>query len=72
MHDGRLATLRDVVRHYSELDLERLHTHEEQLLRPLKLSDRESDDLVRFLESLADPGATAVPPPPTALAGCRP
>lgn len=42
----------------------------EQLLRPLRLSDRERDDLI--LESLTDPGATVVPPPPTALAGCRP
>jgi cytochrome c peroxidase len=70
MHDGRLATLRDVVRHYSELDLERLHTHGEQLLRPLRLSDRESDDLVAFLQSLSDPRATASPPPPPVVAGC--
>jgi cytochrome c peroxidase len=52
MHDGRLATLRDVVRHYSRLDLERIHTHGEQLLRPLRLSEAEIDDLVAFLESL--------------------
>ena len=57
MHDGRFATLRDVARHYSELDMERIHTHGEQLLRPLKLSERESEDLVAFLESLSDPGA---------------
>jgi cytochrome c peroxidase len=62
MHDGRLATLRDVVRHYSRLDLERLHTHGEQLLRPLRLSEGEIDDLVAFLESLTDPRATAAPP----------
>ncbi len=72
MHDGRLATLRDVVRHYSELDLERLHTHGEQLLRPLKLSDRESDDLVAFLESLSDPRATAPPQALRPVAGCKP
>ena len=30
MHDGRFATLREVVRHYSELDMERIHTHGEQ------------------------------------------
>jgi cytochrome c peroxidase len=72
MHDGRLATLRDVVRHYSELDLERLHTHGEQLLRPLKLSDREGDDLVRFLESLTDPQATAPPKAARPVAGCNP
>ena len=54
MHDGRYATLREAVRHYSELDMERIHTHGEQLLRPLKLSPAESDDLLAFLESLTD------------------
>jgi cytochrome c peroxidase len=57
MHDGRYATLRDVVRHYSTLDMERLHTHGEQLLRPLRLTETEIDDLVAFLESLTDPRA---------------
>ncbi|MCM5570229.1 hypothetical protein M6I34_06890 [Burkholderiaceae bacterium FT117] len=51
-HDGSLATLRDVVGHYSELNLDRLHADGEALLRPLKLSDEEIDDLVAFLESL--------------------
>ena len=70
MHDGRYATLRDVVRHYSDLDMERIHTHGEQLLRPLKLSGSESDDLVAFLESLTDPGAARVPAVPV-VEGCR-
>jgi cytochrome c peroxidase len=70
MHDGRLATLRDVVRHYSALDLERLHTHGEQLLRPLNLSGPEIDDLVAFLETLSDPRATAGPPPAAAPGPC--
>jgi cytochrome c peroxidase len=61
MHDGRFATLRDVVRHYSELDMERIHTHGEQLLRPLGLTPGEREDLVAFLESLSDPGAGAAP-----------
>jgi cytochrome c peroxidase len=61
MHDGRLATLPDVVRHYSELDMERIHVHGEQLLQPLKLSAEESADLAAFLESLSDPAA-ATPP----------
>jgi cytochrome c peroxidase len=51
-HDGSLATLREVVRHYSELNLDRLHADGEALLRPLRLSDEEIDDLVAFLESL--------------------
>ena len=54
------------------LDLERLHTHGEQLLRPLKLSERESDDLIAFLESLTDPGATAPPETARPVAGCNP
>ena len=71
MHDGRYATLRDVVKHYSELDMERIHTHGEQLLRPLKLSAGASDDLVAFLESLTDPAAARAPSPPAAVEGCR-
>jgi cytochrome c peroxidase len=69
MHDGRYATLREVVRHYSELDTERIHSHGEQLLRPLGLSPAEIDDLVAFLETLTDPRATIVPPVPP-VAGC--
>lgn len=52
MHNGSLATLRDVVLHYSDLNEERLHADGERILRPLKLSPREVDDLVAFLESL--------------------
>ncbi|HYE94009.1 MAG TPA: cytochrome c peroxidase [Terriglobales bacterium] len=70
MHDGRYATLREAVRHYSELDMERIHTHGEQLLRPLKLAATEVEDLVAFLESLTDRGAVAVPAAPVAGRGC--
>ncbi len=60
MHNGSIATLRDVVLHYSDLNEERLHADGERILRPLKLSPREVDDLVAFLESLtgAAPAAT--------------
>jgi cytochrome c peroxidase len=54
MHNGSLATLSDVVRHYSEIDEDRLHADGERILRPLRLSDAEIDDLVAFLESLDD------------------
>lgn len=54
MHAGSHATLHDVVRHYSELDEDRLHIDGERILIPLKLSPRESNDLVAFLESLSD------------------
>jgi cytochrome c peroxidase len=57
MHNGSLRTLRDVVKHYSEIDEDRLHADGERILRPLHLSDSEVDDVVAFLESLSDSGA---------------
>ncbi len=54
MHNGSLATLRDVVKFYSELNEERLHADGEKILRPLKLGESEIDDLVAFLESLSN------------------
>jgi cytochrome c peroxidase len=54
MHDGRFPTLRDVVRHYSELDEDRLHADGERVLRRLNLSANEINDLVAFLETLTD------------------
>jgi cytochrome c peroxidase len=56
MHDGSLATLRDVVDHYSNLSPDRLHSDGEAILKPLRLTDQESRDLVAFLESLQDGG----------------
>ncbi len=53
MHDGSLATLDEVVHHYSELNEERLHTDGERILRPLKLSAAERNDLLAFLRSLS-------------------
>ncbi|MBX9588448.1 MAG: c-type cytochrome [Hyphomonadaceae bacterium] len=54
MHNGSLATLQDVVRHYSELNEERLHGHAgRRLLRPLRLTPQEAADLVAFLETLS-------------------
>ncbi|MCP3905697.1 MAG: hypothetical protein GY715_18885 [Planctomycetes bacterium] len=66
MHQGQLATLRDVVLHYSTLENAVLPDHhQEQLLVPLHLTDREIDDLVAFLESLsaADPAETLLKRP---------
>ncbi|MCX8005190.1 MAG: hypothetical protein N2688_09575 [Burkholderiaceae bacterium] len=68
MHDGSLATLRDVLRHYSELNEERLHADGERILRRLDLTAAEIDDLLAFLHTLTDAhGAQRplVPPPPT-------
>jgi cytochrome c peroxidase len=52
MHDGSLATLREVVRHYSNLDLDRLHADGERILKPLDLDKYDVDALVAFLETL--------------------
>jgi len=53
MHDGSLATLDDVVRHYSELDEERLHADGERILRRLDLTPAQAADLAAFLRSLS-------------------
>ena len=55
MHDGSLSTLRDVLRHYSELDVDRLHSDGEALLVPLRLTPRETDELLAFLATLSTP-----------------
>jgi cytochrome c peroxidase len=53
MHNGSLATLADVVRHYSEVDEDRLHADQgTSLLRPLGLSSEERTDLAAFLRTL--------------------
>ncbi len=70
MHNGSLATLRDVVRHYSELDEDRLHADGERILKPLHLSEAESADLVAFLESLSPAAPLPAPAtPPTVCSG---
>jgi cytochrome c peroxidase len=57
-HDGSAATLRDVLRHYSELNEERLHADGEKLLVPLKLNAQETEDLLAFLDSLNEAPAS--------------
>ena len=67
MHNGHLATLRDVVKHYSTIDVTLLHQAHiyagdvfaeavptDGVLQPLKLSEPEIDDVVAFLESLTE------------------
>jgi cytochrome c peroxidase len=64
MHNGHLATLEDVVRHYSEVNPDRLHSDAIPLVRPLGLTPGQSTDLVAFLRSLAvDPPPRPEPPP---------
>ncbi len=53
MHDGQLATLDDVVRHYDRIDPDRLHGDGQRILQPLALSDQDRTDLVAFLDSLS-------------------
>jgi cytochrome c peroxidase len=63
MHQGQLATLRDVVRYYSTLEGRRPPgPHDEKILVPLRLDESETADLIAFLESL-----TGEPLPPELL-----
>jgi cytochrome c peroxidase len=61
MHDGRFATLRDVVDHYNLGG--KAHPNSSPLMRPLGLTSHEVDDLVSFLESLTDSSFLASPRP---------
>jgi cytochrome c peroxidase len=54
MHNGSLATLTDVVKHYSEINEDRLHSDGEKILRKLNLTEQETEDLVAFLNSLSE------------------
>ncbi len=71
MHNGSLATLRDVVRHYSELDEDRLHADGERILKPLRLNEQETGDLLAFLESLSPDEVLPAPVAPPALHACE-
>jgi len=51
--DGRVDTLAQVVRHYSDHDPVRLHAKDGGPAKPLNLTPREQSDLVVFLESLS-------------------
>ena len=64
MHNGSLATLEDVVRHYSEVNPDRLHSDGTPLVRPLGLSTGQSSDLVAFLRSLDAEPPLRPPLPP--------
>ena len=59
MHDGSLATLRDVVEHYNNGGVTRKTDPVNDFLsggiRPLNLTDEEISDLVSFLETLTSP-----------------
>jgi cytochrome c peroxidase len=61
MHDGSLATLDDVIRHYQNGGVRR-PTRSSDLPRDLKLSAQERGDLIAFLQSLS---SEAAPEPST-------
>jgi len=60
MHDGSLATLDDVVRHYVSGVVER-PTLSKDLTRGLALSDAERADLIAFLRTLTSEGEPPLP-----------
>lgn len=71
MHDGSIATLRDVVVHYNNGGVtqkgDRVNDFLSGGIRPLNLTDAQIDDLVAFLEALTSPEFAA--PAQTATAG---
>jgi cytochrome c peroxidase len=64
MHNGSLPTLDDVLRHYSQLNIERLHADGERILEPLHLSAGELHDLRAFLHTLTPIKAATTAPTP--------
>jgi len=75
MHNGMLATLRDVVEFYNAGGgKNEFSKTKSPLIKPLKLNNKEVDDLVAFLESLSgdeikveEPDLPAMEPLPAAL-----
>lgn len=55
MHDGRFATLADVISHYDEQDDKPATGHREESLRPLDLTDDDKEALEAFLRALTSP-----------------
>jgi len=86
MHNGSLASLRDVVTHYSGIDAVKLHLavpqpHAEpgepiaqraadSILRPLNLSSAQIDDIVAFLETLTEKRPLLRRPAPASVHEC--
>lgn len=60
MHDGSMATLDEVIRHY-ERGGRRRGPHTSPLLAGFRLTAQERRDLIAFLESLTDMGVTTDP-----------
>lgn len=54
MHDGRIATLEEVIEHYAAGGRARTNPNRSSILRPLKITAAEKADLIAFLHSLTD------------------
>ena len=52
MHDGRFATLEEVIDHYNNGG--EGHPNSDVLMRPLNLTEEEQEDLITFLKALTD------------------
>ena len=86
MHNGSLASLRDVVVHYSRIDAATMHLAvpqphaepgepvaqraAESILRPLNLSPAQIDDIVAFLETLTEKRSVLRRPAQTGVREC--
>ena len=77
MHDGSLATLRDVVDHYNNGGVTPKDAPVNDFLsggiRPLNLTEQQITDLVAFLEALTSPEFAALQAQKTAMnpAACQ-
>jgi len=60
MHDGRFATLRQVVDFYDQGSIP--NPHLDPVIKPLNLAEQEKEDLVKFLHSLNGEGWHVTPP----------
>jgi cytochrome c peroxidase len=54
MHDGRIAKLKDVIKHYTLLDYSNPLLSKELRKNPVRLSENEQKDLLAFLKTLTD------------------
>jgi cytochrome c peroxidase len=63
MHDGSLTTLRDVVDHYDRGGTTNPNLDHE--IRPLRLTSREREQLIAFLECLTEAPSAVDPEPPS-------
>jgi cytochrome c peroxidase len=60
MHDGRFATLRQVIDFYDQGGIS--NPHLDPVIKPLSLTDQEKEDLVEFLHALNGEGWEVSPP----------